>query len=206
MGNCNSFKPIEPILILVGMNQGLLRAFVVFVMVYVALYILSFLGSSAGLLKWLPGNGFLDFSAFDISRLDYSLWLLPIVGFWLIYMGFPWLRQEFGFGELFEYAFPLLLIVLSYFAFSTAIFYYYQNQAFFASRDFRYEVPEGKPFDGHFYVLDGEGRKVTILQLNYWNYFVNSTFLYFVLAALGGWGARMLIESLDERRPKKGKE
>ncbi len=154
------------------MDRNLLKLAVVFVLVYAALYLLSFFASSAGLLSWLPGKGPLDFSAFHFSRLDWSLWLLPIAGFFLVYMMLPWLAKDFGFGEIFSYAFPALFAAASYIAFATAVFYYFQNQASLAGID------------------------VSQFNLDYFKMFLNSSFLYFVLGGLGGWAANMLIERL----------
>ena len=161
------------------MNQRFLRVSVVFALVYIALYFLSFLGSSVGLAPWLAGNGPLDFSNFRFSRLDWSLWLLPVVGFFLVYMGLTWLSKEFEFGQIFRYSFPAIFCVASYIAFTAAVFYYFQNQASLGGVD------------------------IAQFNLNYWNYFISSAFIYFVLAGLGGWGARMLIDSLEGSQPSK---
>lgn len=161
------------------MNQRFLRVFVVFALVYIALYFLSFFASSVGLAKWLPGDGPLDFSVFHFSRLDWSLWLLPVVGFFFVYIGLEWLSKEFEFGQIFSYSFPALFCVASYIAFTAAVFYYFQNQASLSGVD------------------------IAQFNLNYWNYFIGSAFIYFVLAGLGGWGARMLIDSLEGPQPSK---
>lgn len=159
------------------MDRDMLKLAVVFALVYIALYLLSFFAASAGLLSWLPGKGPLDFSAFHFSRLDWSLWLLPIVGFFLIYLMLPWLSKEFGFGEMFSYAFPALFAIGSYIAFATAVFYYSQNQAFLSGID------------------------ISQFNLDYFKMFLNSSFLYFTLGGLGGWAAHMLIERLGEGKP-----
>ncbi|VVB99851.1 Uncharacterised protein [uncultured archaeon] len=149
-----------------------LKLVVSFLLVYAALYCLSILGSGAGLSKWLTGP-------VDFYRLDYSLWLLPIAGFFLVYMGLDWLTKEAGFGKAFGYIFPVLLLIASYAAFYAAVFYYMMNQYYFGGVSF-----------SDFLDKYNSG-------INYWGLFLSSSFIYFALAGLGAWAARMLIERTE---------
>ena len=182
------------------MDRNLLKGAVAFLLVYVSLYLVSFLASPAGVAKWLPGKGPLDFSPFDISRLDYALWLLPIVGFFLVYLMVPFIRKEFGFGQFFHYAFPGIFFIASYLAFAVAVFYYFQNQAFLSGYSLLMEFTM-QPFPDLAVVMavpySNPPQVVSRASIN--SLFTASSFLYFVLAGLGGWGARTLIESLGEK-------
>jgi len=84
------------------MNSDIVKVAFIFVLVYGALFALSFLEP---LQTW---NFTLDF-----GKLDYTLFLLPIPGFFFIYSLIPWMRQELGFGRMFIMAFPILLIIFS---------------------------------------------------------------------------------------------
>ncbi len=114
----------------------------------------------------------------DISMLDYMLLLLPATGFFFIYLLIPYIRKEFGFGKNFIYIFPALLLAASYFAWYIAIYWYYDNSAFLS------------------------GVSISLLNLDYFGMFLNSHFIYFVLAGIGGWGARMLVEKFEDEPAK----
>ncbi len=140
-----------------------LKVLVVFVLVYAALFVL-------GIISPLQDWNF----TFDFGRLDYTLFLLPIPGFFFIYYLIPYLRNELGFGQAFIYAFPAIYIIACYLAFYTGVFYFYGNQAFLNNVD------------------------ISVFQLDYFSMFIDSSFIYFMLAGLGGWGARILMENFSE--------
>ena len=120
-------------------------------------------------------TGLQDFAlSLDFGKLDYTLLFLPIAGFFFIYLLVPYLRSDLGFGELFIKIFPLLFAIASYLAFYVAVYYFFGNQAYLAGVD------------------------ISVFNLNYFDLFIGSSFIYFVLAGIGGWGARMLIENFDE--------
>jgi len=75
---------------------------------------------------------------------------------------------------MFIMAFPILLIIFSFIAFAVAVFYFYGNQASLAGVD------------------------ISAFNLDYISLFLGSSFIYFMLAGVGGWGARILIENFDE--------
>ena len=109
----------------------------------------------------------------DFGKLDYMVLLLPVTGFFFIYMLIPWLREELGFGQMFIYVFPILFGVASYFSYSVALSYFYGNQATLAGVD------------------------IALFNLDHFALFIGSAFIYFVLAGIGGWGARVLIENFE---------
>ncbi|HZX20401.1 MAG TPA: hypothetical protein VFF13_05290 [archaeon] len=145
------------------MNSRLLKILFVFLAVYVVLFALA---GFTPLQDW-------NFT-WDFSRLDYTLFLFPIVGFFFIYMLIPWVREEVGFGEYFYYFFPVIFVLGAFLAFYVAVYYYYGNQAFLSNVD------------------------ISVFQLDYVKLFIESSFIYFVLAGIGGWGARVLIENFEQ--------
>ncbi len=152
------------------MDSKHLKVLFVFALVYAALYALGIIIEP--LQDW-------NFSL-DFSRLDYTLYFLPIAGFFFVYLLVPWMREELGFGNTFLYIFPALLAVFSYAAFVVAVYYYFGNQASLSGVD------------------------ISLFRLDYFSLFLQSSYIYFVLAGIGGWAARMLIENFDELPKEKG--
>ena len=162
------------------MDSSHLRALFIFILSYILLYLLSqFLSQPLGILKWdlkmAPGSFLPDFSV-----LDYSLLLVPVVGFAFIYFLIPYLRSEFGFGKNFIYAFPIIFSIASYLAFIVAVYWYVDNNAKLS----------GTTFD----VLAQQ------TGLDFLKLFFASHFFYFVLAGVLGWFARILIEHFSEAK------
>ena len=153
-----------------------IKAFAGFLVVYALLFALSQFGKGSGLLDWLQPKGF------DLYRLDYALWLMPISGFFLVYFALAWAKTEAGFGKYFNYVFPVLYFIVSYSAFYAAVFYYQMNNAFFANINFSKFVETINP------------------TINYWGFFLNSSFIYFALAGIGAWLVRFLIEMGEEEK------
>ncbi len=160
------------------MDSRSLKVFFLFLASYALLFFLgNFLSKSLGVKAWDFSNG--------IWRLDYMLWFTPIAGFFFIYMLIPYLRSEFGFGRHFIYSFPILYFVFSFLAYQLSVWWYYGNQLFLATNG----TYAGCAL---FLCID-----VSPFGLNYWNMFVQSQYLYFVVAGVLGWGARMLIEYFE---------
>ncbi|MCR4368513.1 MAG: hypothetical protein NUV67_01255 [archaeon] len=157
------------------MDSGYLKVLFVFVLTYAAMVIL-------GSFTALP-----DFSlSLDFGRLDYTIILLPVTGFFFVYMVLPWAEQELGFGKIFLYAFPAIFTIFSYVAFYVALSYYFGNQASLSGitmQDF-----------------------ITRYNLDFFSLFINSSFVYFVIAGVGGWGARLLMVNFDEPEVKPAKK
>ncbi|MFH1391384.1 MAG: hypothetical protein ABIH20_03680 [Candidatus Diapherotrites archaeon] len=118
-----------------------------------------------------------DWTLTGLDKLDYTLFLLPFPGFFFIYLLVPWIREDLGFGNLFVYIFPIVFAVGSFFAFYVAAFYYFGNQALLGGVD------------------------ISAFGIDYFDQFIKSSFIFFVLAGIGGWGARVLIENFDEETP-----
>ncbi|HIH10235.1 MAG TPA: hypothetical protein HA254_06240 [Candidatus Diapherotrites archaeon] len=164
------------------MGSNSLKALFLLLLFYVALYVLSnFIAPLAG--DMLPLK-VLEIKS-DIFRLDYMLWLVPASAFFFVYLLLPLLRSEMGFGGTFVNWFPLIFFIACYIAYFVAIYWFYDNQA----------------------VLSG----VKLSQFNldflnplsaaYWKNFAASHFFFFVLAGIGGWVARMVIENFLTDKP-----
>ncbi len=150
------------------------KALVIFVLFYAMLYFLGFV------IRSLKSD--LPFSLISFDRFpwqsDYTLLLMPVVGFFFVYFLVPYLRKEFGFGKVFiNYVFPVLFLVASYLAFYLAVYVYHYNNA----------------------SLYGIEMSDYIVQTNldFFRSFLGSSFFYFVLSGLAGWFAVLLIERFE---------
>src|SRR3989344_4315207 len=156
------------------------------------MFLLSF-GLMVLLAGFLSGSGArqFDFSG-GIWKLDYMLMFVPATGFFFVYFLIPYMRKEFGFGEMFIYAFPALFAIFSYLAYQLAAWWYYANQAFLASNGMGI-LPNGTLGSGAgcalFLCLDISAFGIVFMRL-----FIGSHFLYFAIAGVLGWASRLLME------------
>lgn len=156
------------------MGSRAIKALVLFVLVYGALYFLGMVVHSAK--PDLPIAS-VSFDKFPWQS-DYTMLLMPIVGFWFVFFLIPYLRKEFGFGKIFiKFALPVLLLAGSYLAFYLAVYLYHYNNASLAKIS----------------MSDYLARA----NLDFTALFLGSAFFYFVLAGLGGWFAALLIDKFE---------
>lgn len=151
-----------------------IRALFIFVLFYATLYFLGLFVRSA---KSDFPVSLISFDGFPWKS-DYTLLLMPVVGFFFVYFLVPYLRKEFGFGKVFvNYVFPVLFLVGSYVAFYLAVYVYHYNNASL----YGIEMSD--------YVVQ--------TNLDFFRSFLSSSFFYFVLAGLAGWFAVLLIERFE---------
>ncbi|MEM4326735.1 MAG: hypothetical protein QXZ13_01015 [Candidatus Diapherotrites archaeon] len=154
------------------MNKKTTKTIAMFIISYLAIIIISELNYKAE--NKLPLRH-IDFSNFP-TKVDYSLVLLPIIGFFFVYMLIPHLK-DFGFGNKFKkYVFPILFLTFSILGFYLAVYVYYLDVG----------------------LRIGLGFDLSQFKLNYFDMFLNSTFIYFVIAGLFGWLSRLLIEKFEK--------
>jgi len=146
------------------MDSKALKVLFIFLLSYFVMYILSIMS---------PLNDMNFFAGFD--KLDYSLLLLPIVGFFFIYLLIPWLKEELGFGDIFVYAFPITFFIGGYFAFFVAINWYFGNQAVLAGVD------------------------ISAFNLDIFDMFLKSEYIFFIIGGIFGWAAKVLIDYFESQ-------
>jgi len=146
------------------MDSKTLKVLFIFILSYLAMFILSIIS---------PLNDMNFFAGFD--KLDYSLLLLPIVGFFFIYLLIPWLKKELGFGDTFVYSFPVIFAIGGYFAFFVAINWYFANQATLS------------------------GVELSAFNLNVFDMFLKSEYIFFVIGGIFGWATRVVTEYFESQ-------
>jgi hypothetical protein len=104
----------------------------------------------------------------NIFQTDYLFFSLPIAGYFMMYFAVGWLDSYFGnrFGH--SPVVPVALIVLSIPAYFVVLFWYFQNLSQLAGQEYP--------------VFD------------FWQHFIDSPFIIFVISALGGWLSRIALD------------
>ena len=157
------------------MDSKSLRVFVLFALSYAALFLLSFMNRAFGSPMQIQ---YFDFSTLPWHA-NYSLYLLPVAGFFMVYMLIPYLTSEFGFGKLFtKRLFPFLVLIFSVLGFMLAVYVYYLDVG----------------------LRSGLGFDISAFNVDYASQFFTSSFFYFMLAGLCGWASRMLIEKFPAKQ------
>ncbi len=155
------------------MNKKIAKAIAIFAISYLTIIIISEMNNNAE--NKLPLRH-IDFSTFP-TKADYTTILMPIIGFFFVYLIMPYLTKEFGFGKKFiKYIFPIGFITFSIIGFYLAVYAYYLDIAF------RLKL----------------GFDLSRFNLDYWGIFLGSPFIYFIIAGLFGWIAHMIIEKFKE--------
>ncbi|MBU0662805.1 hypothetical protein KJ891_05055 [Candidatus Micrarchaeota archaeon] len=134
-----------------------LKVIFIFIATYVALYVLSIF---TPLGDWGTFKGILMF--------NYTYYLIPIPGFFLMYFLPPWYNKYFETNTANSPFFPLAFLAISIPAYYVSLFWYYKN------------------------VADLSG--ITEFNFDFVNIFLSSAYLVFVLAGLGGWAARAFVD------------
>lgn len=142
-------------------RDRILKLIFLFILTYVLLY---FAGSMTDLHYW----GF----SLDFSKFDYMFYLVPVVGFFSMYLLIEWADNYYQTKLSQNILFPVLFFVISIVAYYVVLYWYFQN---FAQLQGRSEVT----FDFVYLLLD-------------------SAYIYFVLAALAGWASRFILDRFEK--------
>lgn len=155
-------------------KEYFIKVFVLFALTYGAIFLLSVMNSSAQSSLPIPE---MNFSKFPVQA-DYTIILLPVIGFFFVYLIVPYLRSEFGFGDLFvKILFPFIFILFCVLGFFLAVYFYYLDVG----------------------LRIGIGFDLSRFGLDYMRLFLSSPFFYFMLAGIGGWASRRLIEKFESK-------
>ncbi|MFH1224484.1 MAG: hypothetical protein V1676_01645 [Candidatus Diapherotrites archaeon] len=107
----------------------------------------------------------------SIFQFDYMFYLLPVVGFGFLYMLPPWFNGYFGTKFASSPFFPLAYAAI-------AVAAYYVSMSWYMGNIAQLSGVASIPFD-------------IVKEL------LNSAYLVFVLAGLGGWVSRVVIERME---------
>lgn len=110
--------------------------------------------------------------------------LLPVVGFFTIYLLIDWINEQFKTQAGFKAWLPLVFIILSMFAFYIALYWYWCNA-------FSLGV-----IDATACTSEGSKKTAEFLSGNYPNLLRQSAFNLFILAGTLGWLAKFAIKEI----------
>lgn len=150
------------------------KLIVLFLVTYLILFFLPSVTKAIGADFALHEWGF----TLNPSMLDYTFYLMPLIGFFFIYFLIDWANDYFKTGFASSVYFPLLFVVLSFIAFYVQLFWYYSNISSLAS---------------------AQGQTVNTTDLfEFWSVLRDSAFLVFVFSGLGGWVSNKLMKNVSE--------
>lgn len=138
----------------------IVKVIFLFILTYAILY---FLGQFTDLHTW-------EFTNF--AKADYMFFLIPITGFFFMYLLIDWVEKYYNTTLTNNIAFPIIFVVVALIAYYVVLYWYWQNLAQLAGRD---EV-----------VFD------------YVPLLLDSVYLVFILSALGGWVTRIVLDRLEK--------
>ncbi|MFH1695518.1 MAG: hypothetical protein ABH850_03790 [Candidatus Micrarchaeota archaeon] len=112
------------------------------------------------------------------SMLDYTFFLMPLIGFFFIYLLIDWINDYFETDFAKTIYFPLLFVVLSFIAFYVQLYWYYSNLASLAA---------------------AQGQIVSATDFfEFWGVLRDSAFLVFIFSGLAGWISYRIMQKVSE--------
>jgi len=169
-------------------NDRPLKLLVLFVVGYIILY---FLPGITGAFDFLPSMHPWGDLSVGFGNLDYMFFLIPVPGFFLIYLLIGWMDEYFNteFGH--SLWFPIVFFLMAILAFYVAIFWqncnlYTLNPSIGGSVI---------PFTGC--SSEAAGKLLPLLTAQFGELLKESAFLIFVLAGILGWASKMILEKIE---------
>ncbi len=138
-----------------------------FILVYAILY---FLGQFTDLHAW--GK----LGEINLAKMDYMFFLIPIPGFFFMYLLVDWVEKYYKTTLAHSIIFPIIFVVVSFIAYYVTLYWYWQNLAQLGG------------------VTDPE---FITQRMNYIPTLLDSAYLVFILAAIGGWVSKVLLDRLE---------
>lgn len=176
----------------------------VFLASYAFLYVLGSLSSLTGMHNW----GF----TLDLFRLDYLYFLIPIPGFFMMFLLIDWVEEFFSTRFTRTAWFGVFFLCLAVVAFYVAVFWYYCNgitlnmgeqsacSANGASQTIQFLSAKAPNSNILLNFLSGVFQPFSsILMTNFSKLFLESAYLVFVLAGILGWLAKLVYFRLESK-------
>ena len=189
-----------------------MKLLVLFILSYLVLFFLanwSQMSSSqdiTGLRHW-------NFSS-NIFTWDYSLFFLPIAGFFFMYLAIDWIESFFETKFLRSIFFPVFVIVISFVAFFVAVFWLDCNLISLNTDPGTKSICTQKGADTTMQILLQLQEQHNILlktvvsilpstgpwlSSTFTNEYLQSPYFVFVLGALFGWGSKLILDRMEEQ-------
>jgi len=150
------------------------KLIVLFVVTYIILFFLPAITKAIN-----PGFALHDWGfTLNPSMLDYTFYLMPLIGFFFIFFLIDWANDYFKTSAASSIYFPLLFVVLSFIAFYVQLYWYYSNLSSLAA---------------------AQGQTVATTEFfEFWAVLRDSAFLVFIFSGLGGWLSHKAMQSVSE--------
>ena len=150
----------------------------------------------------------------NIFMWDYSLFFLPIAGFFLMYLLIDWAESYFETKFMRSAWFPVFVIILSFVAFFLAVFWLECNLISMSTDPGTKSICTQKGAEATMGLLLQHANQNNILlkttsslltftspwlSSNFTNEFLRSPYFMFVLGALFGWASKLILDKMDEQ-------
>jgi len=189
-----------------------LKLIVLFILSYLVLFFLAnwpLMSNSqdiTGLRHW-------NFSS-NIFTWDYSLFFLPIAGFFLMYLAIDWIESYFETKFLRSIFFPVFVIVISFMAFFIAVFWLDCNLVSLNTDPGTKSICTQKGAEATMQILSQhqDQRNILLKTISsalpftapwlstiFMNEYLQSPYFVFVLGALFGWGSKLILDKIEEQ-------
>jgi hypothetical protein len=116
---------------------------------------------------------------------DPLLWLIPLIGFVFAWLSISWYLRHFKDEKILSVLYALGFVLVSYIAFFVAMIGYYWNNAFLQA------MVQGQANPG----IVSLGTVMSFVMGNFLERILHSPFFLFILSALLGWMAYVVIHS-----------
>ena len=185
-------------------NQIIVTAFL-FIVFYSLLFILS--SASKQISSIVSDIPILNLVAVLPEFESPMFWLMPVVGFFVIFLLVDWVNQYFETEKALSVWFPLLLVMIGFLAFSVSLYFYYGNFAAMKSNEQQSFIPYlcyAHPDDCGAIVnefnasgQESDGRQLFYVNVPFWGKLRSSAYYLFLLAGICGWLSRYVVEKLN---------
>jgi len=171
-------------------RNELIAIFFLFIIFYALLYFLSLIGNS---LKDIPLLNFI----FPLNAWDSpTFFLIPIAGFFLIFILIDWIKDYFNSNISFSWVFPVAFIILCLLAFYVNLFFYFYpsfQKAFLAIC-----VLDESSCNNwqQSLVQKYESQGTPVVFIRYWSEFKSNAFPYFMFAGVFAWLSHFILRKL----------
>ncbi|PIU21786.1 MAG: hypothetical protein COT15_00520 [Candidatus Diapherotrites archaeon CG08_land_8_20_14_0_20_34_12] len=121
-------------------------------------------------------------------------WLLPIVGFWFVYLGISWFNKEFESELATKWVFPIIYFIFSIFAFYINLFMYLIGSV--SGREIIICLFDCDAIRAS---IIQAGTQQNFIVMDYWPALKASAFLPFLFAGIFAWLSIYILKKLEEK-------
>lgn len=165
------------------------KALIAFAISYAILYALQAVLGSFGLRQWNNNPTF---------------YIMPIVGFFFAYLSIDWIAEFFETSFVKKPWFVIVFLIIALLAWHAALTFYMQNNVVLELKsNQQYQQGGALQFSEACKILEGQKRNETLDSFGiascltgekFWNELKASAYLVFIIAAVFGWAASLMIK------------